>query len=99
MASSTIESIALIDKTFCELSLKFGIILQRWNQAIDVMIPKKANNNRVNHLCTIMLFEQDQNFINQIIGKRNMSQGESANSTPPEQYRSRNSKSNRSAYC
>lgn len=60
---------------------------------IDIMIPKKADSQRVDKLRTIVLMEADFNFVNKIIGKRVMANAERANNLASEQYGSRKSKS------
>jgi Reverse transcriptase (RNA-dependent DNA polymerase) len=63
--------------------------LLRWHHGIDIMIPKKADSQRVDKLRTIVLMEADFNFINKIIGKRIMKNAETANNLAAEQYGSR----------
>ncbi len=82
-----------IDATFLELSLQYGIILDRWCSTTDVMIPKKADSFQVKKLRTIMLFEHDWNLMNKIIAKRTMQLAESNSSIAKEQYGSRKQKS------
>jgi Reverse transcriptase (RNA-dependent DNA polymerase) len=56
------------------------------------MIPKKTDSLRAENLRTIMLMEADFNMLNKIIGRRIMSNAESANSIAPEQFGSRKNK-------
>ncbi len=92
-ASSLHDHLTDIDRIFLEISMTHGIILKRWLQATDVMIPKKANSINVTKLRKIMLFEADWNFMNKIVGKRLMKHAESADTIAPEQYGSRKKKS------
>jgi Reverse transcriptase (RNA-dependent DNA polymerase) len=81
-----------LDKWFLEVALKTGHSLERWQQGIDVMIPKKQDSLRVDKLRTIVLMEADFNFLNKIIGRRIMQQAEEARSIAPEQFGSRKQK-------
>jgi hypothetical protein len=92
-ASALDDHLTEVDRLFLEISMTHGIILNRWLQAIDVMIPKKANSVHVTKLRTIMLFEADWNYMNKLIGKRIMQQAEKATTIAPEQYGSRKQKS------
>jgi hypothetical protein len=92
-ASCMSDELTDIDRMFLQLNLQYGVVLDRWLQAIDVMIPKKSTSIRVDKLRTIMLFEADWNFANKLIGKRTMQQSEAANTIAPEQYGSRKRKS------
>jgi endonuclease/exonuclease/phosphatase family metal-dependent hydrolase len=92
-ASNLSDKLTFIDKTFLEISMKFGLNLSRWNQCIDVMIPKKSDTIKVNKLRTIMLFECDWNQMNKIIGNRVMANAEKYKTIAPEQYGSRRGKS------
>jgi Reverse transcriptase (RNA-dependent DNA polymerase) len=78
-----------IDRILAEISLTTGYALSRWKIGIDVMIPKKADSQRVDKLRTIVLMEADFNFLNKLIGKRVMIQAERTNSLADEQYGSR----------
>jgi Reverse transcriptase (RNA-dependent DNA polymerase) len=82
-----------LDKWFLEVALKTGYSLERWQQGIDVMIPKKQDSLRVDKLRTIVLKKADFNFLNKIIGRRIMQQAEEACSIAPEQFGSRKQKS------
>jgi Reverse transcriptase (RNA-dependent DNA polymerase) len=86
MASCIDDHLANIDRGLLEISMTHGIILRRWTQAINVMIPKKSNCIQVSKLQTIMLFEPDWNLLNKIVALRTMHQAEKAGSIAPEQY-------------
>jgi Reverse transcriptase (RNA-dependent DNA polymerase) len=73
--------------------LSTGHTLKRWQQGIDVMIPKKVDSLRVDKLRTIVLMEADFNFLNKVIGKRVMEKAEQSGSIAPEQFGSRKQKS------
>jgi hypothetical protein len=73
--------------------MTFGILLDRWNSAIDVMIPKKQKSIDVSKLSTIMLFEADWNFLNKIVAQHTMAKAEITQTIPNEQYGSRKRKS------
>ena len=92
-ASSKDLELCKLDKWFLEISLNTGCSLPRWYNGINVMIPKKANSNRVDKLRTIVLMEPDFNLLNKIIGKRVMRMAEQADSIAPEQFGSRKKKS------
>ena len=92
-ASSTNDYLTDVDRIFLEISMVHGLILRRWLQAIDVMIPKKANSINVTKLRTIMLFEADWNYMNKLVGKRIMENAEKADNIATEQYGSRKRKS------
>jgi Reverse transcriptase (RNA-dependent DNA polymerase) len=82
-----------LDRMFSEISLSTGYSLKRWQTGINVMIPKKEDSVRVDKLRTIVLLEADFNFLNKIIGKRMMRQGESTGAIAEEQFGSRKQKS------
>lgn len=82
-----------LDRCMLEILLKSGYSLKRWLQCVDVMIPKKADSNRVDKLRTIVLLEADFNYMNKLIGKRVMHNAEAHNNIAPEQYGSRKRKS------
>ncbi len=92
-SSCTENTLNKIDRSFLEMSMTHGLILNRWLQATDVMIPKKSTSIRVDSLRTIMLFECDWNMMNKIISKRTMILAEKTDSIAPEQYGSRHRKS------
>jgi Reverse transcriptase (RNA-dependent DNA polymerase) len=93
IASCNDDLLTDLDRKFLEISMTHGIILQRWTQAIDVMIPKKAESIQVTKLRTIMLFEPDWNLLNKIVVGRTKIQAELSQSIAPEQYGSRKNKS------
>jgi hypothetical protein len=82
-----------LGKWFVEVSLTTGYSLQRWQQGIDVMIPKKTDSLKVTKLRTIVLMEPDFNCLNKLIGKRIMGNAEQFNTIAQEQLGSRKCKS------
>ena len=82
-----------VDRWLMEQALQRGYSFKRWQNGIDVMIPKKDGSTRVDKLRTIVLMEPDFNFINKLIGKRVMATAEKANSIANEQFGSRKAKS------
>jgi Reverse transcriptase (RNA-dependent DNA polymerase) len=93
IASCSDDLLTDIDRKLLEISMTNGIILQRWTQAIDVMISKKTDSIQVSKLRTLMLFEPDWNLLNKIMASRTMIQAETATAIAPEQYGSRRNKS------
>jgi hypothetical protein len=81
------------DNWLINLTVATGYNLKRWQQGIDVMIPKKKDSIRVDKLRTIVLMEPDYNFFNKLIGKWVMANAEKAGSLAPEQFGSRKQKS------
>jgi hypothetical protein len=67
--------------------------VRRWQQGIDVMIPKKQDSLRVDKLRTIVLMGADFNFMIKIIGRRVMQNAERAKSLAFEEFGSRKQKS------
>lgn len=92
-ASIYSDSLANFDRMFLEITLKTGHILPRWQKGTDVLIPKKANSNRVTDLRTICLLAADWNFGNKLLGNRIMRHAEKHGTIAPEQYGSRKDKS------
>lgn len=92
-ASIYSDSLANFDRMFLEITLKTGHILPRWKKGTDVLIPKKANSNRVTDLRTICLLAADWNFGNKLLGNRIMRHAEKHGTIAPEQYGSRKNKS------
>jgi hypothetical protein len=82
-----------INHQLLHIILILGHSLLRWQHAIDVMIPKKANSKQVDKLRVICLMEADFNYMNKWMGRITMKHAENANSIAPEQFGSRKHKS------
>lgn len=87
------DSLADFDRMFLEISLRTGHILPRWLHGTDVLIPKKANSDKVTELRTICLLAADWNFGNKLLSSRIMYHAKQHGTIAPEQYGSRKGKS------
>ena len=82
-----------INHQLLQIAVILGYSMLRWQRAIDVMIPKKANSKRVEKLRVICLMEADFNYMNKWMGKITMQRAESSHSIAAEQFGSRKHKS------
>ena len=82
-----------INHQLLQMAIILGYSMLRWQRAIDVMIPKKANSKRVEKLRVICLMEADFNYMNKWMGKITMQRAESCQSIAAEQFGSRKHKS------
>jgi hypothetical protein len=87
------DVLADFDRMFLEICIRTGHILPRWLHGTDVLIPKKANSNKVTELRTICLLAADWNFGNKLLSSRIMYHAEQHGTIAPEQYGSRKGKS------
>ena len=57
------EAMANLLLIMINIGLKCGILLQRWQQSINIMIEKEKGNPKLHRLRIIQLFESDFNFL------------------------------------
>jgi hypothetical protein len=88
-ASSHDIFLATMDCILTRIPLNTGYSPQRWQRAVDVMIPKKTNRTDIDNLRTICLFEVDANFSFKHIGRQMMINAEKHQTLAKEQYGSR----------
>lgn len=81
--------ISEVDCLAANIPLKGGFSPTAWQNATDVMIPKKSGVTLLSGLRTIVLFPVDCNYVFKFIGGQMMKQAESLGALAPEQYGSR----------
>ena len=81
--------IAATDAALDSFATKTGFSFPRWEDGLNVMIPKKPGVNLVTKLRTILLYEADFNKINKMMGREMMNFAETHQLLTPEQYGSR----------
>ena len=82
-----------IDCLMTAIPFATGYSPRRWQSGTNVMLYKKANDNNVKKLRTILLYEADFNAGNKIIGREMLRNAESHSGIAKEQYGSRKGKS------
>ena len=85
--------LASMDAAWANIPYITGYSPLRWQRGVDVLIPKKAGDDRVDHLRPILLFEVDANQNNKRMGKVMMRMAEANGGISPEQYGSRKGRS------
>jgi hypothetical protein len=89
MAACTHNELSRIEQQMANFPLKSGYSPRRWQQGIEVMLLKQANNFYINKLRAILLFEADFNHNNKRIGRCLMQHAEENQWIALEQYGSR----------
>ena len=69
-----------------------GYSPRRYRTGLDLLIHKRANDNRVDRLRPILLFDLEANMHNKRLGKEAMQRAEECHGIAPEQYGSRKKK-------
>ena len=87
------EKTLQINHQLLQIAVILGYSMLRWQRAVDVMIPKKANSKKVEKLRVICLMEADFNYMNKWMGKITMQRAESCQTIAAEQFGSRKHKS------
>ena len=86
MAATRSDLITIGHWALADIPFKTGYSPQRWRNATDVMILKKAGLYDVEKLRTIVLYESDFNHNNKYLGKASIDYLQRNNSLAPEQY-------------
>lgn len=82
-------TLAAIDAAWANYPYVTGYSPKRWRNGVDLMIPKKTNNTRVENLRPIVLFEVDCNQNHKRLGRQVMRLAEAQGGIAREQYGSR----------
>jgi hypothetical protein len=89
IAACTHAELSKIEQQMANFPLKSGYSPRRWQQGIEVMLLKQANNFSIDKLRAILLFEADFNHNNKRIGRCLMQHAEEHQWIAVEQYGSR----------
>jgi len=74
-ANSRDEDLCFIDSSLASIPYATGYSPTRWCHGTNVMLYKKTNNNHVEKLRTILLYEADFNALNKILGRSMLANG------------------------
>ena len=56
------DILAQVDTIFCNLTYRWGVVLNYWLKVVDIALLKEKGNYWVNRFCTICLIEGDHQF-------------------------------------
>ena len=88
--AARIASLSILHVTMINIGLTTGIALDRWKEAVDIMVEKDKGSPKLHRLRIIQIFEADQNFcFSTVFGKRMMSFATKHCGLSPNQYGSR----------
>jgi hypothetical protein len=88
-ASCSSKTLAPIDASWANYAYTTGCPPSRWERGVDLLIPKKKEDSRVENNRPICLFEVDCNQNHKRLGRELMKRAEANGGLAPEQYGSR----------
>jgi hypothetical protein len=86
LAGTEDVAIAEVDAAIVSIAALTGYCPKRWSEAIDVMIPKKADSKHVEKLRIIVLFHSLFNMLNKKVGRQATQSAIKLDAIPTEAY-------------
>jgi len=83
------ENLSTLHTQMVDITIMTGYSPMRWRVGLNVMIPKKLGDYRVQQLRTLLLYDAEFNALLKWLGRKIMQRAEQLNALAPEQYGSR----------